>query len=88
MSDINYPTPMTKESREHIPKMLFDADKFLYGYTWLGTAAYYKATYPGFTDEETEVLEMYSNGVTAKQYRNILKRLKRKGKDVSNREIR
>ena len=88
MSNINSPTPMTKESQEHIPKMFFDADRFLYGNNWLRTAAYYKTTYPGFTDEQTQVLEMYSNGVTAKQYRNILKILKRKNKDVSNREVK
>ena len=79
---------MTKESREHIPKMYYDADRFLYGNNWLGTSAYYKATYPGFTDEQTKFLEIYSNGVTAKQYRNILKRLKRKNEDVSNREVK
>ena len=79
---------MTKESREHSPKICFDADRFLYGNHWLGTAPYYKATYPGFTDEQTKILEMYLNGVTANQYRNILKRLKRKNKDVSNREVK
>ena len=59
---------MTKESREHIPKMCFDADRCWYGNNLQGTAAYYKATYPGFMDEQTQVLEMHSNGVTAKQY--------------------
>ena len=88
MSNINYPTPMTEESKKHIPKMLFDGDRFLYGNNWLGTAAYYKAMYPGFTDEQTQVFEMYSNGVTAKQYRNILKKTKRKNQDVSNRKVK
>ena len=59
---------MTKKSREHIPKMCFNADRLLYGNNWLGTVAYYKATYPKFKDEQIKVLEMYSNGVTAKQY--------------------
>jgi len=86
MSNINYPTPTTKESQEHIPKMFFDAARFLHGNNWLGYAAYYKAKY--LTDEQTKVPEMYSNGVTAKQYRNRLKRLKRKNKDVSNREVK
>ncbi len=53
--------------------MLFDADRFMYGNDWLGTAAYYIAMYPGFTDEQTQVFEVHSNGVKAKQYRNILK---------------
>ena len=88
MSDIYYPTPMTKESREYIPNMFFVADRFLYGNNWLGTTAYHKATYPRFKDDQTQVLsKMYSNGVTAKQYRNILKGLMRKNNDVSNREL-
>ncbi len=68
MSDINYPTSMTEGLKKHIPKMLFDANRFLYGNNWLGTAAYYKALYSGFMDEQIKVFEMYSNGVTAKQY--------------------
>jgi hypothetical protein len=88
MSDINYPSPMTEQSKKHIPKMLFEADRFVYGNNWLGTAAYYKALYPGCTDEHTKVFEMYSNGVTAKQDRNILKRLKKKNQGVLNRKFK
>ena len=88
MGNIDYPTPMTKKSQEHIPKIIFDAERLAYGNNRLGTVAYCKATYPGFTEEQTQVLQMYSNGVPAKQYRSILKRLKRKNNDVSNREIK
>jgi hypothetical protein len=56
----------------------FGLENFLYGNAWFGTAAYYKATYPGFTDDQCKAMEAFSNGVTPKQYRNILKKEKRK----------
>ena len=77
MSEINYPKPMDPEARKALQGIYLDERCFMYGDTWLGTAAYYKATYPGFTDDQCRVLEMYSNGVTPKQYRNILKKYKR-----------
>ena len=79
---INLPTPMTPETRKlafggavgaHNPPC-FDPDKFLYGNNWLGTAAYDKATYPGFDDDRCKAMEAFSAGVTPKQYRNILKK--------------
>ena len=75
---INCPTPMNAEARKALQGVYLDERCFRYGDTWLGTAAYYQATYPGFTDEQCKVLEMYSNGVTAKQYRNILKKHRRR----------
>jgi hypothetical protein len=75
---INLPTPMTPETRKLIRTQCFDADKFLYGNHWLGTAAYYKAAYPGFDDDHCKAMEAFSAGVTPKQYRNILKKEKRK----------
>ena len=75
---INRPTPMTPETRKLIPGECFDADKFLYGNDWVGTALYYKTMYPGFTDDQCRVMEAFSNGVTPKQYRNLLKKEKRK----------
>ena len=75
---INLPTPMTPETRKLIPGECFDADKFLYGNNWVGTALYYKTMYPGFTDEQCRAMEAFSNGLTPKQYRNLLKKEKRK----------
>ena len=78
---ITPPTPITPETRKLIRSQThqcFDADKFLYGNAWFGTAAYYKATYPGFTDDQCKAMEAFSAGVTPKQYRNILKKEKRK----------
>ena len=75
---INLPTPMTPETRKLIRTQCFDADKFLYENHWLGTAAYYKAAYPGFDDAQCKAMEAFSAGVTPKQYRNILKKEKRK----------
>ena len=72
---------MTKELREHIPKIFFAADGFLYGNNWLGTLAYYKATYPGFKYEQTQVLEMYSNGVSDKQYKKYIEKTKEKDQE-------
>ena len=63
---INFPTPMTPETRKLIPGESFDADKFLYRNHWLGPAAYYKAAYPGFDDDQCKEMEAFSNGVTQK----------------------
>ena len=68
---------MTAEALAAVRRTYFDGRLFLYGNNWLGTAAWYKQHYPGFTDEQCEVLEQYSNGVTAKMYRNQLKKKKR-----------
>ncbi len=67
----NLPTPMTPETRKLIRTQCFDAAKFMYGNNWLGTAAYYKAAYPGFDDDNCKATEALSAGVTPKQYRNI-----------------
>ena len=50
----------------------------MYGNAWFGTAEYYKATSPGFTDDQCKTMEAFSAGVAPKQYRNILKKEKRK----------
>ena len=75
---ICYPTPMTPETKKLLQTKSFDMEHFLYGNNWLGTAAYYKKMYPGFTDEQCRAMEAFSNGVTPKQYRNILKKERRK----------
>ena len=78
MGDINYPKPMTPEMRQKLQSVYIDMDRFAYGNSWLGTAAYYRAKYPGFTLEQCRALEAFSNGVTPKQYRNMLKKEKKK----------
>ena len=46
-----------------------------------GTAQWYKNKYNGFEDHVYKILEMYSRGgIRYKQYRNHLKKLKKKGK--------
>jgi len=60
------PTPMTPEPRKLIRTTCFDVKKFLYGNNWLGAAAYYKAAYPGFNDDQCTAMETFSAGVTPK----------------------
>ncbi len=78
--EINLPTPMSAETRRAIQSRCIDSRLFLYGPNDWGTAAWYKEKYPGFTDEQYRIFEMYSNGVTAKQHRNMLKKAAAKGK--------
>ena len=75
---INRPTPMTPESRRLLQGKNYGLENFLYGDNRLGTALYYKTMYPGFTDDQCRAMEAFSNGVTPKQYRNLLKKEKRK----------
>ncbi len=82
-SDINLPTPMTPEARRAIQGVCIDSRLFAYGPNDWGTAAWYKEKYPGFTDEQYAVFEMYSNGMTAKQHRNMLKKAAAKAKKVA-----
>ena len=85
---INRPTPMTLEDRKLLQaKKLLDR-KLLYGDNWLGTALYYKTMYPGFTDNQCRAMEAFSNGMTPKQYRNLLKKEKRKQQACSGSRLR
>ena len=78
--EINLPTPMSAETRRAIQSRCIDSRLFAYGPNDWGTAAWYKEKYPGFTDEQYRIFSMYSNGVTAKQHRNMLKKAAAKGK--------
>ena len=77
ISEINLPNPMSAEARRALQGVYIDERLFCYGPNDWGTAAWYREKYPGFRDEEYEIMEMYSNGVTPKQHRNILKKLKK-----------
>ncbi len=79
-SEINRPTPMTLEARRAIPRVCLDSRLFACGPNDWGTAAWYKEKYPGFTDEQYAIFEMYSNGMTAKQHRNALLKAAKNGK--------
>ena len=78
--EINLPTPMSAETRRAIQSRCIDSRLFAYGPNDWGTAAWYKEKYPGFTDDQYRIFEMYSNGMTAKQHRNMLKKAAAKGK--------
>jgi hypothetical protein len=78
--EINLPTAMSAETRRAIQGVCIDSRLFAYGPNDWGTAAWYKEKYPGFTDEQYRIFECYSNGMTAKQHRNILKKAAAKGK--------
>ena len=78
--EINLPTPMSPKTRRAIQSRCIDSRLFAYGPNDWGTAAWYKEKYPGFTDEQYRIFELYSNGMTAKQHRNMLKKAAAKGK--------
>ncbi len=78
--EINLQTPMTPEARRAIQGVCIDSRLFAYGPNDWGTAAWYKEKYPGFTDEQYRIFEMYSNGMTPKHHRNTLKKAAAKGK--------
>ncbi len=65
---------MTPEVRRAIQGVCLDYRLFAYGPNDWGTAAWYKEKYPGFTDEQYAIFEMCSNGMTAKQHRNAIKK--------------
>ena len=75
---------MTPETLEKIrPREEYLGEGLLYGDNWQCTAAWYKANYPGFSDEHCHALELWSDGIRAKEYRQMLKKQRRK--DVQNR---
>ncbi len=76
--EINLPTPMTPETRRAIQGVCIDSRLFAYGPNDWGTKVWYKEKYPGFTDEQYRIFEMYSSGMTAKQHRSMLKLLPQK----------
>ena len=80
---IHYPTPMTAEARKMVQGKCLDSRLFCYGPNDLGTAPWYKEKYPGFRDEEYAIMELYSNGMTAKKHRNMLKKQKKATKKPS-----
>ena len=75
--DIQKPTPMSPEMRARLQELrgvYLDDRMFCYGDNWRYSAAWYQQQYPGFSPEQCRAMEMFSNGVTAKQYRNLLKK--------------
>jgi hypothetical protein len=80
-AEINLPTPMFPEARGVVQGVCLYSQLFAYGPNDRGTAAWYKEKYPGFTDEQYAIFEMYSNGMTPKQQRNLLKKLCRKSRE-------
>jgi hypothetical protein len=79
-SEINLPTLMTPKVRRAIHGACIDSRLFAYGPNDWGTATWYKDKYPGFTEEQYRIFEMYSNGMTAKQHRNALEKVSKNGK--------
>jgi hypothetical protein len=79
--EINLPTPMTPETRRAIQWICIDFRLFEYGNNDWGCAAWYTEKYPRFTDEQYRIFESYSNGRTAKQHHNMLKKLPQKERD-------
>jgi len=72
--EINLPTPMTPEARGAIQGVCIDSRLFAYGPNeWGGGEFGTKKKYPGFKDEQYVIFEMYSNGMTPKHHRNVLK---------------
>ena len=82
-AEINLPTPMTPEARRAVQGVCLDSRLFAYGPNNWGTAGLYKEKYPGFTDDQYAIFEMYSNEMTPKQHRSLLKKLCRKIKSCS-----
>ena len=78
--EINIPTPMTPEARRATQGVRIDSRLFAYGPIVWGRAAWYKDNYPGLTEEQYRIFEMYSNEMTAKQHRNALKKTSKNGK--------
>ena len=74
---INYPTPMTAEARKMVQGVCLDSRLFCYGPNDWGTVPWYKEKYPGFREEEYEIMGLYSAGMTPKQHRNMLKKQKK-----------
>ncbi len=79
-SGINLPTAMTPEARQTIQGVCLDFRLFAYGLTDWETVGWYKEKYPWFIDEQYAIFEMYSDGFTANQHRNILKKTADKAK--------
>ena len=82
-AEINLPTPMTPEARRAVQGVCLDSRLFAYDPNDWGTAAWYKEKCPCFTDEQYAIFEMYSNGMTPKQHRNLLKKLCRQSKELT-----
>ncbi len=74
---------MPPEARRAIQKVCINSRLFAYGPNDWGTAAWYKDKNPGFTDEQYRIFEIYSNGMTAKQHRNALKKTSKNDKAKS-----
>ncbi len=75
--------PMTPEARRTFQGVCIDSQLIAYGLNDWGTAWRYKEKYTGFTDGQYTIFEMYSNGKTPKQHRNMLKKAAAKGKKAS-----
>ena len=75
--DEHKPQPMTPEMRASLGGVVFEEERFMYG-NWLGSWQWYMQKWPGFTEGDCRVLELYSNGVMAKEHKQLLKKKQRK----------
>ena len=75
---------MEEKHKEAIkPKEFITGNSFLDKITYndQGSSHWYKAQFPGFPDEYYHIFELYSlGGIRFKEYRNLLKKLDKKGK--------
>ena len=69
---------IAKENRVYLkPNQTYITDQLMYGNNWTATAPYYMQKYPGFTETECRVLELWSNGMRAKEFKSLVKKQKK-----------
>ncbi len=74
---------MTQWRAGFVQGVCLDSRLFVYGPNDWSTASRYIEKYPGFTDDQYAIFEMYSSGMTPKQHRNLLKKLCRISKELT-----
>ena len=71
------PEPMTPEMRSRFGQRTLDDERFMYG-DWAGSWQYYHKIWPGFSEDQCKTLELYSRGMRSKEYKQLIKKDKRK----------
>ena len=79
------PKPMTEEMRRKLIERTgvdIEEERLRYG-DWLGSWEWYHQKFPGFSIEQCKCMELYSNGVRAKEHKALIKKER---KHVQHRE--
>ena len=74
MSETSLGRAMTPDELEYLSKAFLDISAFDYKNEPVFNRKYFKAKYPGFTDDVIDILVLFEKGIRFKEFKQLLKK--------------